>query len=499
MGCSLLLTCAYLLVSFSGLVRSACNAPPLFLSIGNGTISDREVVRWGLAVEFGTPSQTIVAALDADWNSTSFWNTSFPCGNLSRPACSWVHGGSFNDKGSTSWREPEDPQQTDKSPTGGTINIRGTDTLKVGSGISLDQFPVYFPKPGVIPQNGIGFGPNSTFLNRLYDQGKIASRSWSLFWGLQGAEQENQMNGSLVLGGYDQAKIAGGIPLKAQFSDGIGCPSSLLVYLSNIVVNHINGNKTSLLTTPGSALRACIKPDNPQVVLPEDVFGNLKKAFPGKAVEHSTGIYPTSLAYEPEDVFMGNITFILSSGLQVTIPNHQLVLPNVEIDDNGQQKLIDGNKTINFGQSRHEAMPYLGQPFLTSAYIHVNNDLKEFSVWQANPTTDTNLITIQSGSNCDDNSSLSGGAIAGIVVGAVAFLAIAALGLFFFLKRRNQNRDRDSKAGLPLVNTSQRAEEDKKDTPLEMDAGVSQQAPSELPSRDYEPQELPADVPTSNK
>lgn len=199
---------------------------------------------------------------------------------------------------------------------------------------------------------------------------------------------------------------------------------------------------------------------------------------------------------------MGNITFILSSGLQITIPNHQLVLPNVEIDDNGQQKIVDGNKTINFGQTRHEAMPYLGQPFLTSAYIHVNNDMKEFSVWQANPTTDTDLVTVRGGSNCDDDSSLSGGAIAGIVIGVVAFLAIAALGLFFFLKRRNKNRDRDSKAGLPLVNTSQRAEEDKKhnhDTPLEMDAGVSQQAPSELPDRDYSPQELPADVPTSNK
>ncbi|EFR04112.1 hypothetical protein MGYG_07119 [Nannizzia gypsea CBS 118893] len=505
MSCSLLLTCACLLISFSRLVRSACDAvPPLTLPIGNGTISDREVVRWGLAVEFGTPPQTMVAALDGDWNSTSFWNTSFPCGNLSRPACSWVHGGSFNDASSTSWRAPADPDQTDKSPAGGTIDIRGTDTLRVGSDILLDQFPIYFPKPRVIPQNNIGLGPNSTFLNRLFDRGEIASRSWSLFWGWQGVEKENQMNGSLVLGGYDKAKTAGGAPLTTKFSDGVGCPSSLLVYLSNIVVNHVNGNKTSLFNSPGSALRACIKPDNPSVVLPEDIFGNLKKAFPGKTVEHSTGIYPTSLAYEPENVFAGNITFTLSSGLQITIPNHQLVLPNIEIGDDGAQKIADGNKTINFSQIKSEAMSYLGQPFLTSAYIYVNNDMKEFTVWQANATTATDLVTVQSGSdNCDndDASSLSGGAIAGIVVGVVAFLAIAALCLFFFLKRRNQNKDRDSKAGLPLVNTNQRADDKKHphDTPSEMDAGVSQQAPSELPDRDYSPQELPADVPMSNK
>lgn len=238
-----------------------------------------------------------------DWNSTSFWNTSFPCGNLTRPACSWVHGGSFNDASSTSWRAPSDPDLTDSSPGNETIRIRGTDTLNLGSDISIDQFPIYFPKPRVIPQNSLGLGPNSTFLNLLFDQGKIASKTWSLFWGWQGAEKENQMNGSLVLGGYDKAKM-GGANLTAKFSDGVGCPSSLLVYLSNIAVNHADGNKTSLFSTAGSALRACIKADNPQVTLPEDVFENLKKAFPGKTVEHSTGIYPNSLAYEPENMYV---------------------------------------------------------------------------------------------------------------------------------------------------------------------------------------------------
>ncbi|KAK2812116.1 hypothetical protein FQN49_008401 [Arthroderma sp. PD_2] len=111
-----------------------------------------------------------------------------------------------------------------------------------------------------------------------------------------------------------------------------------------------------------------------------------------------------------------------------------------------------------------------------------------------------------------ESSSLSGGAIAGIVVGAVAFLALAALGLFFFLKRRNQNRDRDSKSGHPLVGMSSAegaetgeagvvagAKDKKYDTPQEMDAGIGQQAPAELPESDYPPQELPADVPPPNR
>ncbi|KAK2858483.1 hypothetical protein FQN49_004682, partial [Arthroderma sp. PD_2] len=367
---SLFLMLACFLVAFPHLVSSACNpVPPLSLPIGNHTVKDREVVRWGLGVQFGTPPQTIVAALDADWNSTSFWNTNLDCGNLPRPACSWVHGGSFDQSGSTTWKPPADPNVTEQNPGGDIIKARGTDDLRLNSDVSISQFPIFFPKPKVIPQNSIGLGPNSTFLNILFDQGKIASKTWSLFWGWQGLEQENQTNGSLVLGGYDKAKMVGA-NLTEGFSDRIGCPSSMLVYINNIAVNHADNKNTSLFTAAGSALHMCIKPDNPQVTLPKDVFDNLKKALPGKPIEHSTGIYPTSLAYEPEKVFAGDITFTLSSGLQIRVPNHQIVLPNVEIDLNGNQKIVDGNKTINFAEARGGDMPYLGQLFLSSAYLH---------------------------------------------------------------------------------------------------------------------------------
>ncbi|KKZ61596.1 hypothetical protein EMCG_00579 [[Emmonsia] crescens] len=55
----------------------------------------------------------------------------------------------------------------------------------------------------------MGLGRASSFLDVLNAQNKISSRTWSLFWGQQGLEAFHQMEGNLVLGGYDRAKIKG--------------------------------------------------------------------------------------------------------------------------------------------------------------------------------------------------------------------------------------------------------------------------------------------------
>lgn len=102
-------------------------------------------------------------------------------------------------------------------------------------------------------------------------------------------------------------------------------------------------------------------------------------------------------------------------------------------------------------------MPILGRTFLTGAYLMVNQDSNTFTMWQANPSKDTNLVAVGSnpnstcgnstaqgqnnggnrnGNTSSKSSSLSGGAIAGIVIGVLALLAILALGALFFLRRR---------------------------------------------------------------
>jgi hypothetical protein len=53
----------------------------------------------------------------------------------------------------------------------------------------------------------IGLGSNSTLLAALKQTGRIASRTWSYWYGYAGGEVSAQMDWQLVLGGYDSKKI----------------------------------------------------------------------------------------------------------------------------------------------------------------------------------------------------------------------------------------------------------------------------------------------------
>jgi hypothetical protein len=56
----------------------------------------------------------------------------------------------------------------------------------------------------------LGLSINSTFLNYLYDSGKISSRSVSLYFGVPAAAGVDlERNGTLVLGGYSTDRLQG--------------------------------------------------------------------------------------------------------------------------------------------------------------------------------------------------------------------------------------------------------------------------------------------------
>jgi hypothetical protein len=82
----------------------------------------------------------------------------------------------------------------------------------------------------------MGLGTNSTLLNALISAKAIASRTWGYSQGWTGAEAENQVDGSLVLGGYDAAKTKGN-NVTVPFSNDPHCVSNLVVTISDIKMN----------------------------------------------------------------------------------------------------------------------------------------------------------------------------------------------------------------------------------------------------------------------
>lgn len=104
--------------------------------------------------------------------------------------------------------------------------------------------------------------------------------------------------------------------------------------------------------------------------------------------------------YATQGIFDGDLQFVLSSGPEITVPNSQLVVPDVQIDKQGQMQVPDDTMkeilVYNLENSNLNDMPLLGQVFLASVYMHVDNEQEQFTLWQAKPTADKNLVTVES-------------------------------------------------------------------------------------------------------
>ena len=157
--------------------------------------------------------------------------------------------------------------------------LSGTDTFKISDDLSLGNFPLSTSDPGYhsgpIPvRNRLGLGSNSSLLRDLWTKGAINSQSWSVWYGSNGVGASQQMNGYLVLGGYDKAKLAG-----ANITQGIqctqSCPLGLTIMITDITVDAKNGSSPSILGSSYRSLQACLDLSMETNIFPQDVYDNL--------------------------------------------------------------------------------------------------------------------------------------------------------------------------------------------------------------------------------
>lgn len=93
----------------------------------------------------------------------------------------------------------------------------------------------------------------------------------------------------------------------------------------------------------------------------------------------------------------GDLTFKLDKNLQITIPNHQLIVPERRLVNDGTLATNASRPVmrINALQEISEgAFPVLGRYFLTTSYVMVNEDANQFTIWEANPTSSEDLVAV---------------------------------------------------------------------------------------------------------
>ncbi|KAK3674248.1 hypothetical protein LTR78_005717 [Recurvomyces mirabilis] len=463
----------------------ACSPPtPMVLPVTNVSLGNG-LVRRGVALGIGSPPQYLSFSIQGWWNDTWAYNTTqlntyngtdftnnTGCDYTAHlEACTTLRGGLYTQPQSSSTHKVFDDVDAAGADDSDTLRRLASsmwysawlqDTLVINQTISLPSYPIGMPGlewSRASAQNLLGLGRNSTFLTRLKNYGHIGSRSYGFWWGQTGWSSNLQMDGQLVLGGYDAAKTTGPnytFPLGAWTAN---CPSGIYLNVSDLSVVLNNGTKNSLTKT--ATLQGCYRPDLPTMIsINNDPYYDRWQQYTGLTRSGSSGgVDYNSILYDSGDTFTGSLNVSLVGGPTIEIPNDLLVGPQVVIDqDTGAITTNSSYSEVLINPKLNSPQPfYFGMQFFSLMYVVVDYDAGTFTIWQANPTTASDLVASRSACKDSDGSSsgssggggrksslhkegLSAGSIAGIIVGIVAVFAVVAALVWLYLRRRNNSR-----------------------------------------------------------
>lgn len=275
-------------------------------------------------------------------------------------------------------------------------------------------------------------------------------------------EQKGVVN-SLTLGGYDSNRF---VPHDITFALNAG--KQLLTFLNSISVASSASNpwtKPTELLNAADQVSAIVDSATPYLWLPQAVCERFAQSL-GLVYDTSLNLYTFGTNATQHDILAASrlsFTFTLAdvsstpSTVQITLPyaafDLQLTYPAIPNTIFGA-----ANSTKNYfplRQAANAAQYTIGRAFLQEAYIITDYERNSFSVHQAVHPSDsvgnTSIVAILPPSTSTFSgvptkktaSKISAGAIAGIVVGAVALFAIAAFALFFCLRKHHHTSGSD--------------------------------------------------------
>lgn len=484
---------------------AACgSAEPLVFPITDIQVDPtvRDSFMKGIPAKIGNPPQSIVMLPWSDLNNTYIYDEQSDCDPsiiFNDEICKVRRGGPFIETASTSFSKATDliaaGGASQEITTPGTeIGVRklvlsslaGNEQITLGSSNST-TLPIGIPRlrwdNGYTTLHALGLGSNSTYLNALVRAGQIPSRAWSLFWGRMWTDVGG-MDGSLVLGGYDREKVIGrNFTQTLDYSEETGCWTGMKVTVANVFVNFRNGTDVGIMPRNG-AIQCCIVPHRQLLwEAPSGIIGAFENATQLKSSDVSFGLHWGARIFNASSsLFDGDVSFLLSNGLQVRVPNNQFLTPFVDVARSGS-RVIDKSKRELLMTGLADQPATLGRYFFTAAYLMVDQDAKTFTMWQGNPSSKVDLVPVSRNPSGDcgggpiagggpgpglgagsapaepPSSPIGSGVIAGAVVGGLVVLAVIFMLVWFFRRRKagsnasgvesHQKKPNQFEAGVP--------------------------------------------------
>jgi len=274
----------------------------------------------GIPARIGSPPQPIVLLPWPELNNTWIYDGHAGCDpvlGLSETTCRVRRGAYFSSDTSQSFKKTNDVViaggSANEITTLGTevdvgrlvsTSLGGTDVFAVGDDGDNSQQAVVNSMPLGVPRlnwdhgyttlHTLGLGSDSVYLNALVKAGKIPSRVWSLFWGRTAGP--NQIDGSIVLGGYDREKVVGqNYTQRLDYSEATGCWTGMKITVSGIEANFVNGANKNIIDKD-QPLSVCLVPQRQHLLeAPLSVQSAFLAATSMKATNLSSGLQWTDL------------------------------------------------------------------------------------------------------------------------------------------------------------------------------------------------------------
>lgn len=410
-------------------------------------------------VQVGTPPQTL-ELLPASSQSTIWAVSPDGCTGQSQDStsCNYYRGYTFQSNVSSSYQLAAANTSLDYGTTAAAEGYSGTAaigydniTLPVLNGSNampaslahqtIETFSALYPYNGLI---GLGVTTNdsvgnTSLLESLRQVGSISSLSWSYTNGATYAfDDMMEVEGSLTLGGYDTTRF---VPNNVSFPLRSNIPGQLVVGLTAMTTDlHTNLSSNTVLLP--DAIYATIDPLLTELWLPLAACKLFESAF-NLTWNDTAQLYimdaNTSLSLNQANP---NVTIsvapTLSSDTYVNI-----VFPYKAFQETIGPPFLDSYRLVfPLKRASSQSQYALGRTFMQQAYVVTDYERNSFSVYEAlfpnTTSTAPNLVAIRSPEKASNHSGLSGGAIAGIVIGCVAAVGILAVLLFFVLRRRKR-------------------------------------------------------------
>lgn len=287
------------------------------------------------------------------------------------------------------------------------------------------------------------------FLSQFKDRGVIASSSYGYTAGAIYRNNRSGVLGSLVLGGYDNSRMAGpGISLPMPSNKN----NSLIVGVPSILYRpdqDVEAQTYSFTANTTGGFRAIIDSTLPYLILPDAICDEFELKFQLTYDERANLYTVNSSSHDGNLQQNATVSLQVASGPQSSVEYANIQLPyaafDLELgDDTGN------NLTRYFPIKKSQDGVYvLGRTFLQEAYIIVDYERANFTVAPASnpdalPREDLKIIynTTYSpvGQDSSSDSGLAPGAIAGTVVGIVVAFAIAGIIAFCWWRKRRARK-----------------------------------------------------------